>query len=134
MIQKQYTQIGTKKSSLQLVETGVPQGSILGPILFLIYNNDIKSMQKETDLILYADDTAIITGSRDIELLNNFQLAIKDTNDWIKENKLVLNAKKTKNVLKAKKTKNFNCRRNIHFAKEFSLGIETIQSVKQYKY
>ena len=50
-----------------------------------------------------------------------------DTNDWIKENKLVLNAKKTKNVL-------FNGRRNIQFEKEFSFGNETMESVKQYKY
>ena len=124
---EQYIQIGTKKSSLKLVETGVPQGSILGPILFLIYINDIKSMQKETDLILYADDTAIITGSRNIELLNNHQLALNDTNDWIKGNKLVLNANKTKNVLS-------NGRRKIQFEKEFSFGNETIESVKQYKY
>ena len=54
---EQYTQTGTKKSSLQLVETGVPQGSILGTILFLIYINEFKSMQNETDLILYADDS-----------------------------------------------------------------------------
>ena len=93
---KQYIQIGTKKSSLKFVETGVLQGSIPGSILFLIYINDIKSMQKETDLILYADDTAILTGSRNIELLNNRQLALKDTNDWTKEQKLVLNAKKAK--------------------------------------
>ena len=109
---EQYIQIGTKKSSLKLVETGVPQGSILGPILFLIYINDIKSMQKETDLILYADDTAIIRGSRNIELLNNHQLALNDTNDWITENKLVLNANKTKNVL-------LNGRRKIQFEKNF---------------
>ena len=69
-------------------------------------------MQKETDLILYADDTAFLSGSRNIELLNNHQLALKDTKDWIKKNKLVLNAKKIKNVL-------FNGRRNIQFEKEF---------------
>ena len=48
---------------------------------------------------MYADDTAITTGSRNIELLNNHQLALKDTKDWIKETMLVLNAEKTKNVL-----------------------------------
>ena len=55
-------------------------------------------MQKETDPILYADDTSILTGIRkQVELLNDHQLALKDANDWIKEHKLVLNAKKTKN-------------------------------------
>ena len=48
-------------------------------------------MQKKTDLILYADDTAVITGSKIIELLNNHQLALKNTNGWIKENKIVFN-------------------------------------------
>ena len=66
-------------------------------------------MQKETDLILY------------------HQLTQKDTIDWIKENKLVLNAKKTKNVL-------LNGRRNIQFEKNFSLGIGTAETVKHYKY
>ena len=50
---------------------------MLGPILFLIYFNDTKSLQNETDLILYADDTAIITGIRNIDIQNNHQLAIK---------------------------------------------------------
>ena len=94
-----YIQVGAQKFSLQLVETGVPQGSMLGPILFPICNNDIKSLHRETDLILYADHKAITTGSRNIELLNNNQLALKDTKDWINENMLVLNAEKTKNVL-----------------------------------
>ena len=52
-------------------------------------------MQKETDSILFADDTAIITGSKNVSLLENHQLTLKDTNHWI-ENKLVLNATKTK--------------------------------------
>ena len=83
-------------------------------------------MQKETALKLYADDTATITGGRNKELLNNHQLALKYTNDWIKENKLVLNAKK-KNVL-------FCDRRNVQFEKEFNLVKETIEAVKPYKY
>ena len=80
-------------------------------------------MQKETDLTLYTDDTAILTGSRNMEFMTNHLLALKDTNVGIKENKLVLNPKKTENV-------HFNGRRKIQFEKEFFFGNETIESVK----
>ena len=76
---KQYIQIGTKKTSLQFVETGVPQGPLLGHILFFIIINEMKSFQEEPDLILCDDDTAFITVSRNIELLHNHQFLLKGT-------------------------------------------------------
>ena len=55
---KQYTQVNDHRSSLKEITCGVPQGSILGPILFLTYINDI-SNSRELNLLSFADDTTI---------------------------------------------------------------------------
>ena len=57
----QYVQIEDKMSTLLPISTGVPQGSILGPLLFIIYINDICSVSSHFYPILYADDTTLIS-------------------------------------------------------------------------
>ena len=56
---QQYVEIDGIKSELVSVKTGVPQGSILGPLLFLIYINDFENASEIFDLIIYADDTTL---------------------------------------------------------------------------
>ena len=56
---KQFVQVGNIKSTMKLVSTGVPQGSIVGPLLFNICINDIVKTSSKFAFILYADDTTL---------------------------------------------------------------------------
>lgn len=101
---QQYVQFNSEASSLKSISTGVPQGSILGPLLFIIYMNDIAKVTNKFHFTLYADDTSLI------EPLCTFTVDIGDRNtlsdqinselqkifDWLSLNKLSLNVKKTK--------------------------------------
>jgi hypothetical protein len=83
-------------SSSEHIICGVPQGSILGPLLFLIYINDISYSIKLLNLILFADDTNIFYANKNLEILIktvNDELSL--LNDWFLANKLSLNIKKT---------------------------------------
>ena len=92
---KQYTIINNCKSALEDITCGVPQGSILGPILFLIYINDIQH-STSLNLLSYADDTTIYSSNSNADILyaeTNKELIKLD--DWFRANKLSLNVKKT---------------------------------------
>ena len=93
---KQLVEINSAKSSSKIVEHGVPQGSILGPILFLLYINDLPLNITQAKVILFADDTNLIFNSFDSI---NLQVKISETSNkleqWLANNKLKLNVNKT---------------------------------------
>ena len=82
--------MGNNFSQPASVSCGVPQGSILGPLLFLIYVNDMSQAVK-CDLFLYADDTCLVCQHKDINKIEN-QLNEDFCNicDWFVDNKLCI--------------------------------------------
>ena len=105
--QTQFVQIAEYRSTHRKIPCGVPQGSILGPLLFLLYVNDIHR-SCDSNILSFADDTTLFMSHNDISVL--YRDANKHINDlyyWFCANKLALNASKTKYIilrLKYKKT------------------------------
>jgi hypothetical protein len=89
-----------KKSSYEEIRNGVPQGSVLGPLLFLIYVNDMPDViAKSSKLIQYADDTTIlITGSDKDILQQNLSHDLHAISNWCEANGLSLNLTKTQRL------------------------------------
>ncbi|PFX13156.1 putative RNA-directed DNA polymerase from transposon BS [Stylophora pistillata] len=98
----QFIALDNVTSDSALVRHGVPQGSILGPLLFVIYINDLPLHVNGADLDLYADDTTL-TLSADISAVDSLQdslaASLKEIECWTHTNKLPLNEKKTKTLL-----------------------------------
>ena len=92
----QCVQIGDVRSSFLPIEMGVPQGSILGPLLFILYINDFPLICEQMTSYLYADDTAIfVEGENEHELNNALTTLLPKMSEWFTSNQLSLNTDKT---------------------------------------
>eukprot|EP00732_Lithocolla_globosa_P006391 Lithocolla_globosa_v1_NODE_7403_length_951_cov_28.435268.p1 type:complete len:155 gc:universal NODE_7403_length_951_cov_28.435268:325-789(+) len=85
--------IDGKKSQPRLIKCGVPQGSILGPFLFIVYINDLPNAMTHCNATMFADDTTLSVYHRDILKLR--ELCLEDLSLWCDLNLLTLNASKT---------------------------------------
>ena len=95
----QYVQFENCKSDLLEIKTGIPQGSILGPLFFSVLINDRVKSSSKLSFLMYADDTIIYFNLEDFPALNREQEINKELeklNLWFKLNKLTLNVDKTK--------------------------------------
>lgn len=90
------------KSDIKINYTGVPQGSILGPILFILFTNDMeRALMSDSSLLTnYADDTnLLVVGSTYPNLINEASISYNKIEDWIERNGLLLSQEKTTTIL-----------------------------------
>lgn len=96
----QFVSVCENASSLELVPYGVPQGSVLGPLLFLIYINDLPRSVTSGRMVLFADDTTILVSGGDSDALERgLDSAQADITCWFSKNKLALNTNKTQKII-----------------------------------
>ena len=88
---QQYTKIGNEHSKKQNINCGVPQGSSLGPLLFILYINDLPSASLSS-WTLFADDTLLSMADKNVDTLaKRVNSELKLIDDWLENNKLSLN-------------------------------------------
>ena len=88
-----YVNADSVKSRLRLLRTGIAQRFVLGPLMFLLYINDLPNISPDDLFILFADDTTCLTAPT---RLQHVRISIKD---WFSANKLALSVSKTKQML-----------------------------------
>ena len=77
------------QSTTQTITCGVPQGSILGPLLFIIYVNDICNVSELLFTVLYADDTSVVIHGKDMaSIITTLNQELYKLSTWLKANKL----------------------------------------------
>jgi hypothetical protein len=134
---RQFVEIDGYQSKSDLIKTGVPQGSILGPLLFIIYINDIIHSSSLFNFIMYADDTTLVT-SITPEMISNMGLntigrminiELNKLMDWIHINKLSLNTSKTKCMIFHTRQRRLN-----NFIPKLSISGELIEHVSTFNF
>ena len=107
---QQFVEFDGVQSTYLPVTTGVPQGSILGPLLFIIYINDLSNATNMFRILMYADDTTLSTTlntTEDTNNITNINNALKEIDLWLKLNKLSLNIDKSQYMIFHSKQKRY---------------------------
>ena len=97
---QQYCFFNGNKLSSRPVTSGIPQGSCLGPLLFILYLDDFETCLKFSKANLYADDTEVSLSSNEIgDLIQNFQTELENISEWLRIDKLSIHPEKTEFVV-----------------------------------
>ena len=103
---KQFCRVNGVDSDIGEIEVGVPQGSCLGPLLFLVYITDLPEAVQGSSVTMYADDTSLCHQSRDLTQLNEaMESYLSKLETWLQGNELSLNVAKTHSILVSTKQK-----------------------------
>jgi len=113
---KQMVEWNGEKSAWRLIEQGVPQGSVLGPILFVLYINDLPESTSSQSVCLFADDTSFINCGKDYEMLTETtHYVLEEAKKWFDANELQMNKEKTNILTFFTKQNNFIQNKMIKF-------------------
>ena len=127
---KQRCKVNGLTSEYQDITCGVPQGSILGPMLFLLYINDINNVLNLCKTKLYADDTVVYATNRSEAICHDWLCEdLQVLMNWLNRNKLTINLDKTKLMLFATK----NMQKKANFS-EVEIQGKNLQYVRQFNY
>ena len=125
---KQFVYFNGINSSEQNIVCGIPQGSILGPLFFLIYINDIARVSKLLFFLLFADDTNIFITGKDINTITHtLNQELKKLLIWLQVNKLSINIDKTKYII-------FSLRKKVNTVSHIYINNNIIERVYSTKF
>ena len=136
---KQYVSINGYDSNLADVKFGVPQGSVLSPLLFLIYINDLNQALKFCKVHHFADDTNLLYFSKSVYTLNKYvKFDLKNLTYWLNADKISLNGRKTELAIFKHQTKKVDSpikielnRKRFHLSKYLGIKIDENSNWKQ---
>ena len=116
---QQFVQFNEACSTKQTIKCGVPQGSILGPLFFILYINDLPNASKLTQPLLFADDTSLFYSHSDPNRLQSvLNEEVSNFDVWLKCNKLSVNLKKTNYIFFKSRQKELNYHFNLFFGNQ----------------
>ena len=123
-----YVSINNANSSLKNMNIGIPQGSIIGPLLFLIFINDLPNVSKIFETFLFADDTTLSASHKDFpQLVQLTNAELTKIHDWTVSNRLTINVDKTELII-------FSNRDYDLQSQQVSLNSQLVNSVNSCKF
>ena len=122
---QQRVKVGSSFSEWLEIILGIPQGSILGPILFNVFINDLLLFIKETDICNFADDTTLYACGKELDTIS-FKLEIETNRaiQWFKDNEIVANSSKFQLMFLSKYK---NIEKNMYFDRQIIKSSNTVE-------